>query len=40
MPTVFAGYQVAGNLVPGRPFEPFLSYTPVMGFRPAWGKFY
>jgi len=40
MPTLYAGYQVAGNLVPDRPFSSFLSYSPVVGFRLAWGKFY
>ena len=40
MPTLYAGYQVAGNLVPGTPFEDFLVYTPVIGVRVAWGKFY
>jgi hypothetical protein len=40
MPTFYAGYQVAGNLTPGRPFQDFLSYTPVVGLRAAWGKFY
>ena len=40
MPTLYADYQVAGNLIPGTPFEDFLVYTPVVGFRVAWGKFY
>jgi hypothetical protein len=40
MPTLFAGYQVAGNLIPGVPFEAFFSYTPVVGFRLHWGSFY
>ena len=40
MPTVFAGYQIAGNLIPGVPFEAFFSYTPVVGFRLQWGSFY
>ena len=29
-----------GNLIPGTPFEDFLVYTPVVGVRVAWGKFY
>jgi len=40
MPVVYAGYQVAGNLVPGPAFQAFFSYTPVVGVRLAWGKFY
>jgi hypothetical protein len=40
MPTLFAGYQIAGNLIPGVPFEAFFSYTPVIGFRLQWGSFY
>jgi hypothetical protein len=33
----FAGIQVLGNLVPGIPFSALLLYTPVVGFRIAWG---
>jgi hypothetical protein len=40
MPTLFAGYQIAGNLIPGVPFEAFFSYSPVVGFRLQWGSFY
>jgi len=40
MPSLYAGYQIAGNLAPGVPFEDFLVYTPVIGMRVAWGKFY
>lgn len=40
MPSLYAGYQVAGNLIPGAAFEDFLVYTPVVGVRVAWGKFY
>jgi len=40
MPVVYAGYQVAGNLYPEKPFQAFVSYTPVVGVRFAWGKFY
>jgi len=40
MPTLFAGYQIAGNLIPGVPFDDFFSYTPVIGFRFQWGSFY
>lgn len=40
MPVFFAGYQVAGNIVPGQTFQTFLSYAPVIGMRLAWGKFY
>jgi hypothetical protein len=39
MPVFYAGYQVMGNLGPGRPFQEFLSYTPVVGIRFAFGKF-
>ena len=40
MPTVFSGYQIAGNMIPGVPFKAFFSYTPVVGFRLQWGSFY
>ena len=40
MPTVVVGYQVTGNILPGAPFTSFLSYTPVIGMRIQWGKFY
>jgi len=40
MPTLFAGYQIAGNMIPGVPFRSFFSYTPVVGFRFQWGSFY
>lgn len=40
MPTLYAGYQVAGNLIPGEMFTTFISYTPVVGFRIQWGEFY
>jgi hypothetical protein len=40
MPSVYAGYQIAGNLAPGAPFEDFVVYSPVFGVRMAWGKFY
>ena len=40
MPTVYVGYQVIGNLVPGRVFTAFFSYTPVFGFRIQWGDFH
>lgn len=40
MPTIFAGYQIAGNMIPGVPFRAFFSYTPVVGFRLQWGSFY
>jgi hypothetical protein len=39
MPVFYAGYQVMGNLTPGRPFGDFFSYTPVVGIRFAFGKF-
>ena len=39
MPTIYAGYQVAGNLIPGVPFSTFFSYTPVVGLRIQWGSF-
>lgn len=40
MPVAFAGYQVAGNLAPGQPFQDFVSYTPVVGLRFVWGRHY
>lgn len=40
MPTIYAGYQIAGNLIPGVPFGAFFSYTPVVGFRLQWGSFF
>jgi hypothetical protein len=40
MPSVYAGYQVIGNLAPGEPFSEFFTYSPVVGFRVAWGRFY
>jgi hypothetical protein len=39
MPVFYAGYQVMGNVAPGRPFSDFFSYTPVVGVRFAFGKF-
>ena len=39
MPVLFAGYQVMGNLYPQTPFQGFLSYTPIVGLRLAWGRF-
>jgi hypothetical protein len=39
MPVFYAGYQVMGNVAPGRPFSDFFSYTPVIGVRFAFGKF-
>lgn len=39
-PTVYVGYQVIGSIGSGEPFTDFLSYTPVLGFRFQWGKFY
>jgi hypothetical protein len=39
-PTIYAGYQVIGSLGSGEPFDDFLSYTSVIGFRFQWGKFY
>lgn len=40
MPSVYAGYQVMGNLTPGQPFADFFTYTPVFGLRFTFGKFY
>jgi hypothetical protein len=40
MPVVYAGYQVMGNITPGQPFRDFLTYTPVFGFRVAFGSFH
>ena len=39
MPIVYAGYQVSANIVPGKIFKTFISYSPVIGFRVAWGDF-
>lgn len=39
MPVFYAGYQIMGNLAPGRPFGDFFSYAPVFGLRFAFGKF-
>jgi hypothetical protein len=39
-PSIYAGYQVIGSLGSGEPFDEFLSYTSVIGFRFQWGKFY
>ncbi|MBN1648459.1 MAG: hypothetical protein JW874_10525 [Spirochaetales bacterium] len=39
MPSIYIGYQVAGNVIPGEIFTSFLSYTPVIGVRIAWGSF-
>jgi hypothetical protein len=33
MPIVYAGYQVMGNVGPGKPFQDFFSYAPVIGIR-------
>ena len=40
MPTLYAGYQIAGNIYPDKAFAAFFSYTQVVGVRLAWGKFY
>ena len=39
MPTVYVGYQVVGNLIPGRPFGESITYNPVLGVRISWGDF-
>jgi len=39
MPVVYIGYQIAGNILPGDMLSSFISYTPVMGVRLAWGSF-
>ena len=39
MPTVYAGYQTIGNVIPGQLFKTFFSYTPVVGIRVQWGDF-
>jgi hypothetical protein len=38
MPVFYAGYQVMGNVTPGRPFQDFFSYTPVFGIRFTFGQ--
>lgn len=40
MPVVYAGYQVQANVIPGKIFEGFLSYTPVVGVKMTWGSLY
>ena len=40
MPTAYVGYQVIGNVIPGRLFDSFLSYTPVAGVRVQFGDFH
>ncbi len=40
MPVFYDGYQVMGNVGPGKPFQDFFSYTPVIGVRFVFGKFY
>ncbi len=40
MPVIYVGYQAAGNIIPGKPFQSFLSYTPVAGIKISWGDFY
>ena len=39
MPIVYAGYQVMGNVGPGKPFQDFFSYAPVIGIRFVFGSF-
>ena len=39
MPTVYAGYQIIGNVIPGQLFSTFFSYTPDIGIRIQWGDF-
>jgi hypothetical protein len=39
MPTVYVGYQVIGNLIPGLPFQQSLTHNAVAGFRISWGDF-
>lgn len=39
MPCAFVGYQLTGNLVPGRPLQERVTYAPVAGVRVAWGRF-
>ena len=39
MPTVFVGYQVTGNLIPGLPLRERVTYAPVAGIRISWGRF-
>ena len=38
MPTVFAEYQIMGNLIPGRLFNSFFSCTPALGLRVMFGS--
>jgi hypothetical protein len=39
MPSIYIGYQAAANVVPGEAFKSFISYTPTIGVRIAWGSF-
>jgi hypothetical protein len=39
MPTVYVGYQLTGNLVPGLPLRESVTYAPVAGIRLSWGRF-
>lgn len=34
----YLGYQVVGNLIPGKLFSSFVSYTPVIGVKITWGN--
>jgi hypothetical protein len=36
----YVGYQVMGNVITGGFFDTFISYTPVIGIKISFGKFY
>lgn len=40
MPVLYIGYQVSGNLVPGTPFQAFLTWGPTIGGRFIFGDMY
>jgi hypothetical protein len=37
--SLYGGMQVMSSLAPGRPFQDFLYYSPVVGIRTSWGAF-
>ncbi len=40
MPVLYIGYQVSGNLLPGTPFQSFLTWGPTIGGRIVFGDMY
>jgi hypothetical protein len=39
MPTLYVGYQLTANLIPGLPLRENVTYAPVAGIRLTWGRF-